>query len=78
MICLPLLGTFCDKENDCHNSKEELGCFTQNDISRYSKVCVPKLGEGSTCGRSAGIFDMFDSDDDDQRCQGNLVCRAVG
>ncbi|XP_031574431.1 uncharacterized protein LOC116308183 [Actinia tenebrosa] len=74
------LGTFCDDHKDCHSSAgQEAGCFPQNDISRYSKVCIAKLQEGVTCGRKR-LLDVFEdeNDEDSQLCQGSLVCRTVG
>ncbi|XP_032238867.2 uncharacterized protein LOC116618849 [Nematostella vectensis] len=73
-------GTFCDQDSECHGASadEELGCFKQPDISRFAKVCSPKLSEGATCGRF-GIFDVFQQDDElSSRCRKDLVCKAVG
>ena len=71
-------GTFCDSDSECHSTDEELSCREQPDISRFSRVCMAKLGEGATCGHSS-LFDLFRSVEDvSNYCKKGLVCRTVG
>ena len=49
-------GLFCKEDKDCES--EDLHCALQNDISEVSKVCIYKLSEGQTCGRS-NVFGFF-------------------
>ena len=49
-------GLFCKKDKDC--GSKNLHCALQPDISEVSKVCIYKLSEGQTCGRSH-IFSFF-------------------
>lgn len=72
------VGTFCDSDSECHSTDEELSCREQPDISRFSRVCMAKLGEGATCGHSS-LFDLFRrAEDVSNYCKKGLVCRTVG
>lgn len=72
------VGTFCDSDSECHSTDEELSCREQADISRFSRVCIAKLGEGATCGHSS-LFDLFRrAEDVSNYCKKGLLCRTVG
>lgn len=74
-------GTFCKDESTCQSDDKstEMCCQSQPDISHFSKVCIPKLNEGATCGR-ASIFDVFRDSENEKCgiCKTGLECRRIG
>ena len=71
-----LAGLFCKKDKDC--GSEDLHCAVQPDISEVSKVCIYKLSEGQTCGRSH-IFSFFPLGGltADLPCREGFKCQAL-
>lgn len=69
-------GVFCKKDSDCES--QELHCATQEDVSSISDICVPKLGDGQTCGRRTIMFHFWPRVSRDYPCMKGFACMEVG